>query len=261
MGHDISSSSNVRIKRLAGLRDRKNRDREHIFPVEEVRIIDRAIAAGHTPIEVYWCPELLSRPAIEGVPMTTVSEDALARACYRSSPEGSLALFEYLPTTLQEIGGDGEDLILIAEGLEKPGNLGALLRIADAAGAGGVVVVGDNPDPFNPNVVRTSTGSIFTVPLAVSPFAETKQWLTSWGLKSVAGVAGASDVLWDVDFAGPTAIWIGAETSGLSEEAIELADHLVAIPMAGAADSLNASVSAGILVFEAVRQRRLNQSE
>jgi RNA methyltransferase, TrmH family len=261
MEYDISSPSNPRIKRLVGLRDRKHRDAEQIFPVEEVRIIDRALASGHIPSEVFWCPDLLPRPNIDGVPLTSVSQVALAKACYRSSPEGSIALFAYLPATLDSIGQSAKELVVVAEGLEKPGNLGAVLRIADAAGATGVVVVDDNADPFNPNVVRTSTGSIFTVPVAVASLSETARWLVERGVTSVAGMAGASKLMWDVDLDVPLAIWIGAEASGLSQEAIGLADHLVAIPMAGVADSLNASVSAGILVFEAVRQRRHNQPE
>lgn len=256
MDFDISSPSNERVKRLVNLRDRKHRDGERLFPVEERRIVERAAAMGHHPVEVYWCPDLEERPPIENVPVVSMTIEALTRASYRSTPEGSISLYRYLPTDPDRIDHGDNSLVLVAEGLEKPGNLGALLRIADAAGINGVIVVDERVDPFNPNVVRASTGAIFTVPLAVTSFGMATEWLRNQEYRSVAAVADATHTFWDADLTGPLAIWVGAESPGLSASAIDFADLDVGIPMNGATDSLNVAASAGILVYEAVRQRR-----
>lgn len=256
MGYEISSPANDRVKRLVSLRDRKHRDRERLFSVEEVRIVERAASAGHRPVEVYWCPDLMALPPASDVPAVSMSIDALQKASYRSSPEGSISLFSYLPTGLDRVQPERSPLLLIAEGLEKPGNLGALLRVADAAGAAALIVVDERVDPFNPNVVRASTGAIFTVPVVTTSMSPLKTWLEDGQYKSVAGVAGSEKLLWEADLTGRLAIWVGGEAPGLSPEALRFADELVSIPMIGATDSLNVSVSAGVLVFEAVRQRR-----
>lgn len=256
MEYEISSPSNERVKRLVTLRDRKHRDREGLFPVEEQRIVERAASAGHLPVEVYWCPDLMSGPPIGDVPPVSLSAEALQRASYRSSPEGSISLFAYLPTDLDRLEPERSPFLLVAEGVEKPGNLGALLRVADAAGVSGLLVIDERVDPFNPNVVRASTGAIFTVPVVTTSIAAVKAWLKGGDYRSVAGVAGSANILWDVDLSGPLAIWVGAEASGLSSDALAFADELLSIPMHGAADSLNVSVSAGVLVYESVRQRR-----
>jgi TrmH family RNA methyltransferase len=255
MDFDISSPSNERVKRLVNLRDRKHRDREQLFPVEERRVVERASARGIDPTEVYWCPDLVDRPPVENVSAVSMSVDAMKRASYRSTPEGSISLYSYLPTGLDQIEGGNNSLVLVAEGLEKPGNLGALLRIADAAGISGVVVVAERVDPFNPNVVRSSTGAIFTVPLALTSVNTATEWLREREYTSVAAVVDAPETLWDADLTGSLAIWVGAESPGLSAHAVDFADRKVAIPMKGATDSLNVAVSAGILVYEAVRQR------
>ncbi len=256
MEYEISSPANDRVKRLVTLRDRKHRDRERLFPVEERRIVERAASTGHRPVEVYWCPDLMEYPPTSDVTPVSISFDALRRASYRSSPEGSISLFSYLPTGLDRVQNEPGSLLLIAEGLEKPGNLGAMLRVADAAGVVALIVVDGKVDPFNPNVVRASTGAVFTVPLVTTSMAAVKTWLKDGRFKSVAGLAGSGNLLWDVDLSGRLAIWVGSEAPGLSTEALGFADELVSIPMNGATDSLNVSVSAGVLIFEAVRQRR-----
>lgn len=261
MEYDISSPSNDRVKRLVRLRDHKHRRAENAFMVEEGRVLDRAIDSGRAPVELYWCPDLSARPLVEGVEPVSMSPEAFSKAAYRSNPEGVLALFELLPTGLDAISLAEGQVVLVAERLEKPGNLGALLRLADAAGACGVVVVDGAVDLFNPNVVRTSTGAIFTVPMAIASGSAAAAWLRESEYRLVAAVPDAVDHFWDVDLTGRVAIWIGSESDGLSDEARTLADDHVAIPMHGISDSLNASVSAGILVYEAVRQRRKSQAE
>jgi RNA methyltransferase, TrmH family len=254
-GYDIGSTANDRVKRLVRLRQRRVRDRERLFPVEEQRVIDRALAAGHEPREVYWCPDL--SPARDwAADAVTVSPAVLAKASYRSNPEGVIALFPYLDLRLSRLSASSHPTFLVAEGIEKPGNLGALLRVADAAGLDGVVVVDDLVDPFNPNVVRASTGSLFSVPMATATLEEADHWLSDLGVPSVAAVASGGEAMWDAGLSGPVALWVGTEADGLSKEAVDRADLEVTIPMTGSVDSLNASVSGAILVFEVLRQRR-----
>lgn len=256
MDYDVNSLVNSRVKRLVRLKDRKHRDQESVFVVEEPRIIERALTSGHHPREVYWCPAIHQQVPIDGVDIFTIAEDAIHKASYRKRSTGVIAVFDYLDRGLGSVSTGDRPLLFVAEGLEKPGNLGALLRIADAAGVDGVIVIGDGADLFNPNVVRTSTGAIFTVPVGLSAdVAALGGWLSSQEIESFAAVPDAGQSLWATDLSGGAAIWIGAEAEGLSPQARALVDHEVSIPMAGAADSLNASSAAAVIVFEAVRQR------
>jgi RNA methyltransferase, TrmH family len=253
--YDIRSPGNDRIKRLARLRQQAHRDAERVFPVEEIRVFGRALESGHHPAEIYWCPDLADEPVVAGVPAISISPEALERASYRSNPEGLIALFPYFDLDLDVIEPGRDPLILIAEGIEKPGNLGAMLRVADAAGLNGMVVVDSKVDPFNPNVVRASTGALFVVPMAQAAPGDVVDWLSGNGIRSVATVVAAGDPLWQVDLQGPLAIWVGSEAEGLTAAMVDEADQLVTIPTMGRVDSLNASVSAAIVVFEAIRQR------
>ena len=253
--YDISSPANEKIKRLVRLRDRKHRDAEGVFVVEGNRNLGRALAAGLTPIEVYADPESESLSDLEWSSVTTVHRQALARASYRQQSEGIIAVFEQFATDLGRIEVGDPPLILVVEGIEKPGNLGAMLRTADAVGADALVATGTAVDPFNPNVVRASTGALFTIPLVCSLFEEFEAWRTSGDIGLIAASPESSIPVWDVDLTRSTAIMVGAEHIGLSREAKSAADSLVSVPMAGGVDSLNASASLAVLAFEAVRQR------
>lgn len=256
MAPDIESPGNPRIQRLARLKHRRARDSESIFVVEEARILDRAIGSGHQPIELFWSPELASRPDDVDVPAVTVSVTAANRASYRGRSTGLIALFPYFTTSLADLAVPSDALFAVAEGLEKPGNLGAIMRIGDGAGVDGVIVVDRNADPFNPNVVRSSTGALFTVPLAVTAsVAELATWLEAAGVASTAAVPGGESTLWATDLRGRRALWIGAEAKGLTPSALEVATSQVTIPMAGVADSLNSSVAAALIIYESIRQR------
>ncbi len=222
--------------------------------VEEPRIVERALERGHLPVGIYICPD--DAPSSFGLTHVTMSREAIDRASYRRSSTGIIAVFPYWDTGLDTLNPSREPLLLVAEGLEKPGNLGALLRIADGAGAHGVILVEPAADPFNPNTVRSSTGTLFTVPVAIAERADVFAWLRDHGIASVATSPGAAMAYWEASLAGPVAIWVGAEASGLSEEATANADWSVSIPMQGGADSLNTAVSAALVVYEAIRQRR-----
>jgi len=224
---------------------RKSRERRSsgLFLAEGPREVERARAAGLVLRETYFAPELLAWDEGE-----EVSARVLAKMAYRAEPEGVLAVVE-IPN--REVPNDAT-LILVAVGIEKPGNLGAMARTADAAGADALLVGDANADPWNPNAIRASTGAVFTLPIADVTLEDVRA-LT---LQKIAAVVGAQGRYTDADLTKPTAFIIGSEDEGLSDPWREVADEQVAIPMAAnTADSLNAATSAGVLLFEAVRQR------
>jgi TrmH family RNA methyltransferase len=239
----ITSPDNPRVKEVLRLRKSRERRRSGLFIAEGPREVERARAAGLTVRETYFAPELLVWDEGE-----EVSARVLAKMAYRAEPEGVLAVVE-IPQ--RDVPKDAT-LILIAVGIEKPGNLGAMARTADAAGADALLVGDANADPWNPNAIRASTGAVFTLPIADVTLDDVR----ALALQKIAAVVGASRHYTDADLSKPTAFIVGSEDEGLSEEWRELADEQVAIPMsATTADSLNAATSAGVLLFEAVRQR------
>lgn len=252
MSFDITSTSNERIKWLGRLRERKHRDAEGNFLVEGERLYRRALEAGLKPVVTFVSGDF------DAIGETvSVAPDVLDKASYRTRSQGIIAVFPQFDVRLESLEPSTQQpLLLIAEDVEKPGNLGAMMRTAAAAGADALITVGTTVDPFNPNSVRSSTGALFTLPLAISSWEETGPWLEARDV----GVLGASPAgrvpLWETDMTGPSAVVIGAEDAGLSEQAASIAGDLVVIPQTGAGvDSLNASVAAAVFLFEAVRQR------
>jgi TrmH family RNA methyltransferase len=167
-----------------------------------------------------------------------------------------IAVLQAFDLTLHSLIAPSNPLFLMAESIEKPGNLGALLRTADAVSASGLILTDTVADPFNPNVIRSSTGALFSVPVAVANLGESVAWLHDQDVKIYAADPSGDSLLWDTNLTGPTALLVGSEHAGLSEEARSLANALVTIPMRGTADSLNVSVSMAVLAYEAIRQRR-----
>jgi RNA methyltransferase, TrmH family len=239
----ITSPDNPRVKEVLRLRKARERRRRGLFLAEGRREVERARAAGLTIVTTYFAPELLAWD--EGV---EVSARVLAKMAYRADPEGVLAVVE---APARAVPAE-PTLVLVAVGIEKPGNLGAMARTADAAGADALLVADAQADPWNPNAIRASTGAVFTLPIVEARAGDVE----ALPLKKVAAVLGAATSHTDVDYTGPTAFLIGAEDAGLGTEWRALADVQVEIPMKGtAADSLNASAAAAVLLFEAVRQR------
>ena len=251
--YEISSPNNEQIKRLVDLRDRRGRDAERLFLVEGARLFSRAIAFGLEPVEVYYDPQRVDASS-HSVAVST-SPKALERASYRSRSEGLIAVFKKMDLSLASLPLQTHPLILIGEGIEKPGNLGAMLRTADAVGAAAFVAVDSRIDPFNPNAVRASTGALFTVPLATADFASVDAWLKRSDIRLIAASPDAETDYWKADLTGPVAILVGSEADGLSAGATQAADLLVRIPMSGVVDSLNSSVAFAVLAFETLRQR------
>ncbi len=264
MTEPITSPQNDRIKALVRLRNRRERDRTGRFLVEGYREVRRAVEAGLDIDELYTCPALylgsdeprLARLAEEaGATLFEVADAPFRKASYRDRPEGLLAVVRQFDIDPASLDPGPDPLFLVAESIEKPGNLGTMLRTAEAAGAAGLIAADPTTDPFNPNVVRASLGTLFRVPLAVASSSEALTWLNDRGIRTVAATPHADTPHYDLDLRGPVALVVGSEQYGLSEEWLVGADHRVVIPMPGSVDSLNAAMAAGILLFEAVRQR------
>ncbi len=260
----ITSLQNPRVKDLVRLRDRRDRDARGLTIIEEPRVIRRARQAGYPFREVWHCPELLAAtdpglldwlregPPFEGV---EVAPHVMAKVAYKDRPEGALVVAPQRRRTLAGLPLSARPLLLVLEGVEKPGNLGAILRVADAAGADAVVVCDPATDVFNPNVLRASTGAFFTVPVVEEEAAVVQAWLRERRIPAVATTPAAELAYTRADLAGPVALLLGAEDAGLTGAWLERADLRVRIPMRGECDSLNVSVTAALVAYEAVRQR------
>jgi TrmH family RNA methyltransferase len=260
----ITSVRNPIVQQLVRLRERRHRDRSGTFLVDGVLEVERAIAAGAEVEQMVIGVDRLGRQDLprqasaaldRGVPLLELGDAAFRKVSYRQNPDGLLAILRQFPTGPERLTPPAPALLLVAESIEKPGNLGAMLRAADAAGAGGVVVADPTTDVFNPNVVRASRGALFTVPLAVGDSEIVRDRLAELEITPVALDPGADTLLWDIDLTGPVALVVGSEHAGLSEAWRDC--RTARLPMAGTGDSLNAASTAGIALFEAVRQRHV----
>lgn len=264
MTEPITSPANTRIKALVRLRDRSERDATGRFIIEGYRELTRALAAAVSVETLYVSPSLflgenearlIDAATAAGAEVVEVDEAPFRKASYRERPEGLLAVAIRFGTGLDRIPRAGNPLLLVAESIEKPGNLGTMLRTAEAAGVTGVIVADPTTDPFNPNVVRASLGTLFAVPLAVTDSASAVEHLRRSGIRILATTPAGATAHYAADMTGPVAIVIGSEQYGLTPAWLEAADQMIVIPMPGSVDSLNAAMAAGIVLFEAVRQR------
>jgi len=260
----ITSLQNPRIKDLVRLRSRRTRDASRTFLIEGYRELTRAATARLEFTDIYYAPglylgdnepHLLERLIGLGARPTALGDDAFRKVAYRDRPEGLLAVTRQFDTSLAGLSPAADPLVLVVESIEKPGNLGTMLRTADAAGVGAVIVCDPATDPFNPNVVRASIGSLFSVPVAIAGTDETIEWLAGHEIRTIATTPGVDRLHWQASYRGAVALVIGSEQYGLSDRWLGAAGEAVRIPMAGAADSLNAAIAAGVLLFEAFRQR------
>jgi TrmH family RNA methyltransferase len=241
----ISSTDNPRVKDVLRLRVGRERRRAGLFVAEGPREVGRALAAGLTVTAMYHAPDLLPDWPHGGVEVTG---RVLAKMSYRAEPEGVLAIVE---TPVAAVPADAT-LVLVAVGIEKPGNLGALARSADAAGADALLVADAATDPWNPNAIRASTGAVFTLPVVEATLDDVR----ALPLQKIAAVVGAPAHHTAADLRAPTALLVGAEDAGLDERWRAIADLEVSIQMhPRSVDSLNSATAAAILLFEAVRQR------
>lgn len=262
---EITSAVNPRIKDLVRLRDGSHRRRMGLILIEGYRELSRALNAGIRPDAVYFCPEfflgenepgLLLQAQRSGAALFRVSETPFRKISYRDRPDGLIATAPGLKRGLSDLSPGESPFLVVAERIEKPGNLGTILRSADAVGVDGVIVCDPTTDINNPNVVRASTGTLFTVPLAEAATQETFAWLAEHGIALVAATPHAGLSYTEADFRGPLALAVGSEQYGLSESWLERADIRVRIPMKGVADSLNVATATTVLLFEVARQRQ-----
>ena len=266
----ISSLQNPRIKQLVKLRERSERESSGLFLIEGFRELLRAVESKN-PIEtLYICPKLflgsnemglIDQMRKQGTDIWTLSESVFHKISYRDRPDGLLGVAYQRHLSLQDLNesliGKKSPFLVIAEAIEKPGNLGTILRSSDAVGLDALIVCDRCTDIHNPNVVRASVGTLFTVPVVETSGKETLEWLRKNKILIVAATPSASLEFTEADLSGPLAIAVGTEQLGLSRAWMEQADIQVRIPMGGKADSLNVAMATTLLLYESLRQRKL----
>ena len=277
---DLTSAQNPRIKHLLSLQQKSSLRREEgLFVVEGQRELHHCLAAGYQLHSLFVCPELAGSFSVSSSPLGasggtaevfTLPRSLYERMAYRGSTEGVIAIVRerrlslsaLLPSSLAAGGfparpASVSPLFIILESVEKPGNLGAVLRSADAAAATAVIVCDPLTDLYNPNLIRASIGAIFTVPTVACTTAECIAFLKQHDIQILTAQLQDSRPYYDTPMTGPTAIVMGTESTGLTDAWRQAATAHIRIPMLGRLDSLNVSVSAAILLFEAVRQRTI----
>ena len=270
----ITSAQNPKIKNLLLLQEKSKARREQgLFVVEGRRELEHCLEAGFRVRTVFVCPEVAgadfstslettvschseeAEGRRENLHIVEIPEALYRKVAYREGTEGVLAEVEVRERRLEDLALSEHPLVMVLESVEKPGNLGAVLRSADAARADAVVVCDPLTDLWNPNLIRASIGAVFTVPTVCASSAETIDWLKSRGIRILTAQLQDSSWYYDTDMTGGTALVMGTESTGLTDVWRRAADAHIRIPMLGRLDSLNVSVSAAILLFEAVRQR------
>lgn len=263
----ITSAQNQKIRLLLELQEKsKTRRKEKLFVVEGRRELLHCLEAGYEPYAVFFCPDIINHADLNAVQEAVtgassscsffeIPQHLYDKVAYRGGTEGVIAELRCKDMSLENLKLKQNPLVVVLESVEKPGNLGAVLRSADASGADAVIVCDPLTDMYNPNLIRSSIGAIFTVPVAAASSEDTIKWLKSNNIKIYTAQLQDSEWYYDTDMTGGTAIVMGTEATGLTDAWRKAADAHIKIPMLGRLDSLNVSVSAAILMFEAVRQR------
>jgi len=266
----ITSAQNPKVKELLALQEKsKERRKKGLFVVEGRRELLHCIEAEFEPHTLFVCRDILSDKDFDKIlgtieenfcgstyPIVEISQQLYDKVAYRGGTEGIIAEMHCKELSLEGLKMKENPLVVVLESVEKPGNLGAVLRSADASGVDAVIVCDPLTDMYNPNLIRSSIGAIFTVPVATASSEDTIAWLKSKGIKIYTAQLQDSEWYYDTDMKGGTAIVMGTEATGLTNVWRKAADAHIKIPMLGRLDSLNVSVSAAILMFEAVRQRK-----
>ena len=261
----ITSIQNPKIKNILSLEKARERKKQNQFVIEGVKELGFAIGAGYKVDSVFFCPTIIASSEVLAIVkneqlLVPVDENVFRKIAYRESTGGVIALAEKKEHALSAIKLRANPLLLVLESVEKPGNLGAVLRTADAARTDAVIICDPLVDFYNPNVIRSSVGCLFSNQLASASTQETIDWLTRNGIAIYCTHLGASKSYHEVDFTKPCAIVMGTESSGLSQGWTDHSSQNIIIPMQGKIDSLNVSTAAAIVVFEASRQRGFNAS-
>lgn len=267
---ELSSLQNPRVKHVIDLRDRRVRDKSQEFLIEGYRELLRAFDAGLKIQSLFYCPSLflgenenalIARIAKSGTQLLICSEQVFRKMSYRDRPDGLIAVAPQQKHDLKDLKSvlakkNKNPFLVVAEAIEKPGNLGTILRSSDAVNLDALIVCDKCTDIYNPNVVRASVGTLFTVPVIESTGVETIQWLKDNNIAIVAATPSAELEFTKVDLTKAIAIAVGTEQLGLSEKWMKQADIQVKIPMLGVADSLNVAMATTLLLYEALRQRQ-----
>jgi TrmH family RNA methyltransferase len=266
----ITSPQNPKIKQAIKLNERRHRDREGLMLVEGFEELSLALESGARLQTLFYCPELfsenseelLTRARATEAEMIEVSPPVFEKIAYRENPDGWLALVptQSIRRQLSDLALGENPLLVIAEAVEKPGNLGAILRSADAAGVQALLLCDPTTDLSNPNVVRSSRGTLFSVPVVEAQKDEALRWLHERRITLIAATPQANLIYTQADLRGPIAIAVGTEKEGLSQTLLEQADVAVRIPMRGRVNSLNVATATTLLLYEAVRQRMKSDS-
>ncbi len=262
----LTSLQNPLIKEVVHLRDRQGREQTKKFLIEGYREILRATDGDWVIEQLFICPELflgsnehhlIDRNRKRGTEIITTSERVFHKMSYRDRPDGLLAIAPQKALMLKDLPLPKQKapFFIVAEAIEKPGNLGTILRSSDAVGVDGLIVCDRCTDIYNPNVVRASVGTLFHVPTVEAGGEETLEWLRKHGIKILAATPSAKENFTEVDLRCPLAIAVGTEQLGLSERWMSQADLQVKIPMHGVADSLNVAMATTLLLYEVLRQR------
>ncbi|NBB77973.1 MAG: RNA methyltransferase [Verrucomicrobia bacterium] len=265
----IQSRQHEQVKNLVKLRERKHRDRQSRFLIEGLREIGHALSAGFAVDHLYFCPQCFpesgehadfvdNKLKTGAWPITRLSPEAFDKASHREGPDGLIAVATQQNNTLSDLKPGQPALLLVLEGIEKPGNLGAILRSADGASVDAVILVDCVLDLYNPNAVRSSQGLIFALPIVSTDRESLSQWLDAHKISCLATTPEAENLHWDVDYRGSCALFLGSESDGLSPFWLDHSEQKIRIPMAGQADSLNVAAAAAVCLYEAKRQRSVS---
>jgi TrmH family RNA methyltransferase len=257
----ISSVQNPKIKNIVKLQQKSSeRKKQNLIVIEGLREIDLASRSGIELQTLFICKDIIPYEYVLNVlkgeiPLIEITKEVFEKIAYRGSTEGVIALAQPIDNTLNDLVLQENPLIIVLESVEKPGNLGAILRTADAAKVDAVIICDPLTDIYNPNVIRSSVGCVFTNQIVACSSEESIEWLKNKGIKSFATVLTAKRYYHETDFKPASAIVMGTEADGLTDTWLKGADEQIIIPMGGEIDSLNVSTSTAILVFEAMRQR------
>ena len=261
----IQSRQNDQVKNLVKLRERKYRERQSRCLIEGLREISHALTAGLEITHLYYCSDffpsdlhatfIAENKNADKFQVIGMSPDAFTKASHREGPDGLIAIAMQQGNVLADLLLDETPLLLVLEGIEKPGNLGAILRSADGAGVDAVILVDCVLDLYNPNAIRSSQGLLFALPIVSTDRDTLTNWLDVKNIVGCATTPGSKKLHWEVDYKQGLALYMGSESDGLSDYWLEKATHKIRIPMAGQADSLNVAAAAAVCLYEARRQR------
>lgn len=262
----ITSLQNDRIKNVVKLRNRRDRDKQQSMLIEGYRSLLRASNNHITVSEFFFCPDyfmggneykLIDLYKERGAKIIEVSKNVFQKMSYRDRPEGLLGVAPYFSKTLNDLELSDPPFLVVAQSIEKPGNLGTIIRSTDGTGADGLILCDRCTDLFNPNVITASTGICFALPIVETSTEDCLKYLKDNNIAILSATPHADVYYTDVDMTQPTAVIVGAEQYGLTDEWMKESTINVKIPMLGQADSLNVATATTLLLYEALRQRQL----